>query len=171
LLTIYIVWRIVRSPYGRSLIAVRENEIAAQAMGVNVLRSRILAFVVSAFLTAVGGALYAHYLTSFSPAAFYFTQTFNFIIMLVIGGMGSITGSVVGASLVLLLSEFLRNAELGIQVGSLQVPPLYGLSQIVLAIVFILVIVFRRKGLMGDRELDLPSLWARLHRPRPAQGG
>lgn len=171
LLTIYIVWRIVRSPFGRSLVAVRENEIAAQAMGVNVLRSRILAFVVSAFLTAVGGALYAHYLTSFSPAAFYFTQTFGFIIMLVIGGMGSITGSVLGTSLVFLLSELLRNAELGTRIGSFQIPPLYGLSQIVLAIVFILVIIFRRKGLMGDREIDLVGLWTWVRHPKPVGGG
>jgi len=94
LITIYIVWRIVNSPYGRALLAVRENEIAAYAIGVNVLRSRLLAFVVSAFLTAICGGLLAHYLTSFSPASFYFTATFNIIIMLVVGGIGSINGSI-----------------------------------------------------------------------------
>ena len=172
--TIYVVWRIVRSPYGRAMVAVRENEIAAQAIGVNVLRSRILAFVVSAFLTAVGGALWAHHITSFSPAAFYFAQTFNLIIMLVIGGMGSITGSVLGTLLVTLLSEVLRNAELGVHLGPIELPPLYGLSQILLAVVFVLVILFRRKGLMGDRELDLARLVAWLGRKQPpplAKGG
>jgi len=164
--TIYVVWRIVRSPYGRAMVAVRENEIAAQAIGVNVLRSRILAFVVSAFLTAVGGALWAHHITSFSPAAFYFAQTFNLIIMLVIGGMGSITGSVLGTLLVTLLSEVLRNAELGVHLGPIELPPLYGLSQILLAVVFVLVILFRRKGLMGDRELDLARLVAWMGRKR-----
>ena len=157
--TIYAVWRIVHSPYGRAMIAVRENEIAAQAIGISVLRSRIFAFVASAFLTAIAGALWAHLVTSFSPAAFYFTQTFNIIIMLVVGGMGSISGSVLGAVLVTLLSELLRNAELGVRIGPLQVPPLYGLSQIVLAVVFILVIFFRRKGLMGDREVDVRRLF------------
>jgi branched-chain amino acid transport system permease protein len=158
LITIYIVWRVVRSPYGRALLAVRENEIAAQAVGVNLLNSRQLAFVVSAFLTAIGGGLLAHHLTSFSPATFYFTMTFNIIIMLVLGGIGSISGSVVGAVLFTVLSELLRNAELGITIGTLRIPPVYGLSQIILAIIFILIVTFRRKGLMGDREID----WSRL---------
>ncbi len=157
-LTIYVVWRIVHSPYGRAMLAVRENEIAAQAIGVNVLRSRIIAFVASAFLTAIAGALWAHMMTSFSPASFYFTQTFNIIIMLVVGGVGSISGSVLGTVIVTLLSEILRNAELGIHLGPIHVPPLYGLSQIALAVVFVLVVIFSRKGLMGDREID----WRRL---------
>jgi branched-chain amino acid transport system permease protein len=165
-LAIYMVWRVVHSPYGRAMVAVRENEIAAQAVGVNILRSRILAFVISAFLTAVAGALWAHMVTSFSPAAFYFTQTFNIIIMLVVGGVGSISGSVIGTVLVTLLSEVLRNAELGIHLGALRIPPLYGLSQIVLAVAFVLVVIFRRKGLMGDREID----WSRLFRRRTDQG-
>jgi branched-chain amino acid transport system permease protein len=171
LITIYIVWRLIHSPYGRALIAVRENEIAAQAMGVNILGSRNLAFVISAFLTAVAGALYAHFLTSFSPAAFYFTLTFNVIIMLVLGGMGSITGSILGATTVVLLSEILRNAELGIQLGPIHIPPLYGLSQIILAVLFIVVIIFRRKGLMGDRELDLTSVMHWFRRRPLTDGG
>lgn len=157
-IAIYAVWRIVHSPYGRAMLAVRENEIAAQAVGVNVLRSRILAFVVSAFLTAIAGALWAHMVTSFSPASFYFTQTFNIIIMLVVGGVGSISGSILGTVLVTVLSEFLRNAELGIHLGPIAVPPLYGLSQIVLAVAFVLMVIFRRKGLVGDREIDVRRL-------------
>jgi branched-chain amino acid transport system permease protein len=153
-ITIYVVWRIVRSPYGRAMIAVRENEIAAQAVGVNVLGARLLAFVTSAFLTAAAGALWAHMVTSFSPASFYFAQTFNIIIMLVVGGMGSVSGSVIGTVLITILSELLRNAELGLKIGGITIPPLYGLSQIVLAVGFVLVVIFRRKGLMGDREID-----------------
>ncbi len=167
-LTVYVVWRIVRSPFGRAMMAVRENQIAAQAVGVNVLRARILAFVVSAFLTGVAGALWAHQVTSFSPAAFYFTQTFNIIIMLVVGGMGSISGSILGTVLVTLLSELLRNAELGVRIGGLQLPPLYGLAQIVLAVAFVLVVTFRRTGLMGNREIDLTRL---LGRRRPGGEG
>jgi branched-chain amino acid transport system permease protein len=167
--TIYLVWRVVHSPYGRAMIAVRDNEIAAQAVGINVLRARILAFVMSAFLTAVGGALWAHQITAFSPAAFYFTQTFNIIIMLVVGGMGSITGSVLGTVLVTVLSEVLRNAELGVQVGPVHLPPLYGLSQIVLAIVFVVVIVFRRRGLLGDQEISFGWLWPRRAEGQPGQ--
>jgi branched-chain amino acid transport system permease protein len=159
LITIYVVWRVVRSPYGRALLSVREDPIAAQAVGVNIQRSRQLAFVVSAFLTAIAGGLYAHFLTSFSPATFYFTLTFNIIIMLVVGGMGSISGSILGATLFTLLSEILRNAEVGVHLGPITIPPLYGLSQIILAIFFILVVIYRRKGLMGDREIDFSHLF------------
>ncbi len=158
IITIYIVWRIVHSPYGRSLIAVREDNIAAQSMGINILRSRLLAFVISAFLTAIGGGLMAHYLTSFSPATFYFTATFNYIIMLVVGGLGSISGSILGTALVTLLSELLRNAELGMQIGNLKIPAIYGLSQIILSISFVMIVILRRKGLMGDREIDFSWL-------------
>jgi branched-chain amino acid transport system permease protein len=168
-LSVYAVWRIVRSPFGRAMMAVRENQIAAQAVGVNVLGSRTLAFVVSAFLTGIAGALWAHQVTSFSPAAFYFTQTFNIIIMLVVGGMGSISGSILGTVLVTLLSEILRNAELGVRIGPLQLPPLYGLAQIVLAVAFVLVVTFRRAGLLGNREIDLARLFAR--RRRRGEGG
>jgi len=157
-LTIYLVWRIVHSPYGRALIAVREDSIAAQSMGINILRSRLLAFVISAFLTAIGGGLMAHYLTSFSPATFYFTATFNYIIMLVVGGLGSISGSILGTTLVTFLSEILRNAELGMQIGHLKIPAVYGLSQIILSISFVLIVILRRKGLMGDREIDFTWL-------------
>ncbi len=168
-ITVYLVWRVVHSPYGRAMLAVRENEIAAQAIGVNILRSRILAFVLSGFLTGIAGALWAHKVTSFSPASFYFTQTFNIIIMLVVGGMGSISGSVLGTVLVTALSELLRNAELGIRVGPVQIPPLYGLSQIVLAVAFVLVVVLSRKGLMGDREIDWRQL-ARFRARGPEEG-
>jgi branched-chain amino acid transport system permease protein len=146
LITIYVVWRIVHSHYGRALLAVRDDPIAAQTMGVSILRSRLLAFVVSAFLSAVGGGLMAHFLTSFSPATFYFTATFNYIIILIIGGLGSISGSVLGATLVTLLTELLRNFEQSIR--------LYGLSQIILAAALVLIIIFYPKGLIGYREIN-----------------
>ena len=160
LITIYVVWRIVNSSYGRRLLAVREDIVAANVVGINIMQARLLAFVISAFLTAIGGGLMAHYQTSFSPSTFYFTATFNYIIMLVVGGMGSISGSVLGTFLVTLLSEVLRNAENGINLGALHLPPVYGLSQIILAVAFVLIVNLRREGLMGNREIN----WAKLFR-------
>jgi branched-chain amino acid transport system permease protein len=167
LITIYIVWRVIHSNYGRAMIAAREDVIAAQSNGINILNSRNLAFVLSAFLTAVGGGLMAHYLTSFSPATFYFTATFNYIIMLVVGGLGSVSGSIIGTTLVTIFSEILRNAELGVQIGSLKIPAVYGLSQIVLSITFILIVIFRRSGIMGDREIDFS--WLHKHKSQTTQ--
>ena len=153
LVTLLVVARIVYSPKGRAYRAVREDTIAAQAIGIQVLPTRLSAFVIGAFFAGVGGSLYGHYLGSFSPASFYFAYTFSLISMLVIGGMQSLTGAVFGVLLVSILSELLRNLERGFSLGAIEVPPLYGASQIVLGIIFILIMIFRPSGVVGDHEL------------------
>ena len=151
LLTVYIVWRIKRSSFGRAMFAQREDRWAAQSIGIDVMSPRLLAFVVSAFFTAVAGSLYAHFITSFSPTVFYFDLTFKVITMLVVGGMGSVSGSIVGTVLVVGLAEALRRLEDPSQ--------LYGMSGIILAVLFILIIIFRRDGLLGQREIALDRLF------------
>jgi branched-chain amino acid transport system permease protein len=160
-LTVYVIWRLARSAYGRQMMAIRDNEVAAQALGINVMRARLLAFCVSAFFTGVAGSLWAHFIMSFSPKSFYFAQTFSIITMLVVGGMGSVSGSVIGAAFVTLLSEVLRNAERGVNFGFLQIPPMYGASQILMAVIFVLVIIFWPKGLLGEREINFGRLFTR----------
>jgi len=153
LLTVYVVWRIKRSPFGRAMFAQREDRWAAQSIGIEVMSPRLLAFVVSAFFTAVAGSLYAHFITSFSPTVFYFDLTFKVITMLVVGGMGSVSGSIIGTVLVVGLTEVLRRLEDPSQ--------LYGMSGIILAVLFILIIIFRREGLLGQREIALDRLFMR----------
>ena len=116
--TLVVLARIVYSPTGRRYRAVREDTIAAQAIGISVLPTRLSAFVLGAFFAGVGGSLYGHYLGSFSPASFYMAYTFALISMLVIGGMQSLTGAVVGVVVVTLASEVLRNLERGIDFGA-----------------------------------------------------
>lgn len=154
--TLYVVWRLKESPFGRAMLAQREDRLAAQAIGIAVMPPRLLAFVISAFFTAVAGALYAHFITSFSPTVFYFDLTFRVVTMLVIGGMGSVSGSVLGVVFVLALAELLRRLEDATQ--------LFGISQSVLALIFLLVIIFRREGLLGQREIALDRLFARRAR-------
>ena len=163
--TIYIVWRIVHSSFGRRMIAVRDNEIAAQSLGISILSARLLAFAISAFFTAVAGSLWAHFIMSFSPKSFYFAETFSVITMLVVGGMGSVSGSVMGVGLISILSEILRNAERGANLGFMQIPPLYGASQLLMAVLFILVMIFRPTGLMGGKEFSFNWLH-RLFEPK-----
>ncbi len=165
IVTIYVIWRIARSSFGRQMIAIRDNSVAAQSLGINVLRMRLLAFCVSAFFTAVAGSLWAHFIQSFSPKAFLFVETFNIITMLIVGGMGSISGSVIGAVGITVLSEVLRNAERGVNLGIVQIPPVYGASQILMAVIFILLIVFRPEGIMGKRELDFSRIFSFSIRP------
>ncbi|HEY4190390.1 MAG TPA: branched-chain amino acid ABC transporter permease, partial [Candidatus Limnocylindrales bacterium] len=165
LLAVYVVWRIKRSSYGRDMFAQREDRVAAQAIGIRVMDPRLLAFVVGAFFSAVAGSLYAHFITSFSPTVFYFDLTFRVITMLVIGGMGSVSGSILGAILIVGLGEALRRVE--------DATLLYGLSAIVLAVIFLIVITVRRDGLLGQREVPLdrlfdPASWRRRRgRPPP----
>lgn len=156
LLTCYVVWRLVNSPYGRAMMAIREDEVAAAARGVNVTAHRMLAFCVGAFFAGVAGALWGHLITAITPHSFSFLITFNVVVMLVVGGMGSISGSVVGAALMTLVPELLRRLETSISMGG---HPLYGLSQIIIALSITLVMIFRRQGLLGGREISLPQLW------------
>jgi branched-chain amino acid transport system permease protein len=166
LLALVVLARIVYSPKGRAWRAVREDLIAAQAIGIDVLPTRLSAFVIGAFFAGVGGSLYGHYLGSFSPAGFYFAYTFSLISMLVIGGMRSMTGAVLGVIIVSVLSELLRNLERGFDIGFVVVPPLYGASQIVLGIILILIMIFRPSGVMGDLELSFGRIAALLHKGR-----
>lgn len=156
LVAIYVVWRIKRSSFGREMFVQRDDRVAAQALGIRVMDPRLLAFVVGAFFSAIAGVLYAHFLTSFSPTVFYFDLTFRVITMLVIGGMGSVSGSIIGAILIVGLAEALRRVE--------DASLLYGLSQIVLAVIFLIVIIVRREGLLGQREVPLDRLFLRRRR-------
>jgi branched-chain amino acid transport system permease protein len=166
LVTLAVLARIVYSPKGRAWRAVREDTIAAQAVGIDVLPTRLSAFVIGAFFAGAGGSLYGHYIGSFSPASFYFAYTFSLISMLVIGGMQSLTGAIVGVILVSVLSEVLRNLERGFDLGIVTLPPLYGASQIVLGIIFILIMIFRPSGVMGDLELSFGRIAGLLHKGR-----
>lgn len=167
LVALYVVLRIRHSAHGRAMIASRENIIAARAAGVAVLQTRLLAFVVGAFFTGVAGALLAHQLGTITPRAFYFTQTFNVVIMVVLGGMGSATGAVAGAIFITLAPDQLRGIEDGFTLGPISVGDHFGLSQIILAVVFVLVMLFRPNGLFGDREL--PLRWPGRGRDHPAE--
>ena len=153
LLVVYVVWRIKRSAYGRDMFVQRDDRVAAQAVGIRVMSPRLLAFVVGAFFSAVAGSLYAHFITSFSPTVFYFDLTFRVITMLVIGGMGSVSGSILGAIAIVALTEGLRRVE--------DATLLYGLGTVILAVIFLVVIIVRREGFLGQREVPLDRLFLR----------
>lgn len=158
-LTVYVISRLVKSPYGRAMMAVREDELAAATRGVKTWRTRMLAFVVGAFFAGVAGALWGHLITAITPSSFSFLITFNVIVMMVVGGMGSISGSIAGAVLMTLIPELLRRVETALAIGG---QPLYGLSQIVVAVLMVLVMILRPQGLLGRRELAWPKRSRRL---------
>lgn len=164
LLNLYIAWRLKHSSLGLQVRAARDDPWGARGVGVSIARVRLIAFGISAFFTGIAGGLWAHFLTAFSPNAFYFSKTFEIIVMMIVGGMGSVTGSVLGTLLVMASTELLRNMEPGFAIGSFTFGPLYGLSQIGLAVLLILLITFRRQGLLGAQELRLEAIPERVER-------
>ncbi len=160
--TLLLLTRLIYSPIGLAFRAVREDTIAAQAVGLSVLRTRLLAFVFSAFLAGIGGSLYGHYLGSFSAQTFSFPLMISLITMLILGGMSSISGAVLGVITVTAVAEILRNLERGVDLGIVTIPAMFGASQVVLGVLFILVMIYRPLGLFGDRELTIQPVFGRL---------
>lgn len=150
--TIFIVKRLITSSYGRALMAIRENEIAAEAIGVDLTYHKVMSFTVSAFFAGIGGGLLASLLTAIDPRAFMFVMTFNVLIVVVIGGLGSITGTVIAAFLFNIFLEYLRPIEEGINLGFIQIPEISGLRMVTFSILLLLIIIFKQNGLMGDIE-------------------
>ncbi|MHB9002759.1 MAG: branched-chain amino acid ABC transporter permease [Coriobacteriia bacterium] len=155
------------SSLGLRLRASRDDRWAAYAMGVNVVAVRYFTFVLSAFVAGVGGGFWAHYITSFSPKAFYIVEIFMLLTMLVIGGAGSISGAFVGTAVVTVLREVLRQVENTISTGALNTE-VYGLTELTMAILLVTILIWRPDGIVGGRELKWPLL--RLHRrTKPAE--
>lgn len=145
-LCIYIVYRLKHSSFGLAFGAIRQDDTAASSLGIPTLYYRMLAFVLSAAMAGVVGGLWGHLVRVISPHVFSYNITFLIVAMLVIGGLGSIWGSVLGAVMLFLIPEGLRFLEstklFGIE--------LFGLSQLVVAIMLILVMIFRPQGLLGS---------------------
>jgi branched-chain amino acid transport system permease protein len=156
--TILVVSRLVRSSFGRTLIAIREDEIAAEAMGVDTTKSKVISFVVSSALAGVAGGLFAHYLMYIHTNSFTFIKSIEIIIMIVIGGLGSITGSVLGAVLYIGLTEGLREFA--------------QYRMVLFSFLLVVLMIVRPQGLLGHREFlqFLPRRW-RLGADAPAGGG
>jgi branched-chain amino acid transport system permease protein len=151
---VIVIARLVRdSAYGLGLRSSREDLIAAEASGVNVEGARLVAWIVSAALAAVSGALYAHFVLAILPNAFHFQMTFLLVTMVILGGY-SITGAVVGAVVVTILAEGLRRAENGISIGGFQLTEAPGLTGVVLALIIVLILTLRPQGMLGRWEID-----------------
>jgi len=136
--TILVVYRIVHSSFGRTLVAIREDEIAAEAMGVHTTRAKVISFVVSSAMAGIAGGLFAHFLMYINPNSFTFLKSFEIIIMIVIGGLGSITGSVLGAVLFISLTEGLREFA--------------QYRMILFSLLLIVIMIVRPQGILGHRE-------------------
>jgi branched-chain amino acid transport system permease protein len=159
--SIVLMSRLVNSSHGRAMKAIREDEAAARAMGIDPFKHLLLAFMISAFFSGVAGGLLAHLITTISPTLFTFFLTFNLLIMIVVGGLGSTTGAVIGAVLFTWGGEALRFVESPIDLGIVHIPGIPGMRMVIFSLTLLLVIIFMRNGITGSRELGWNWLFKR----------
>lgn len=153
-LALVVITGLINSGYGRAMKAIREDENAARAMGIDPFRHLMLAFLVSAFFFGVAGGLLAHLITTISPTLFTFFLTFNLLIIIVVGGLGSTTGAVLAAILFTYGGEVLRAVEEPMTLWGLELPGIPGMRMVMFSFLLLVVIIFARQGLMGRWEFS-----------------
>ena len=142
--SVILIANLLRSAPGRNMIAVREDEIAATSIGVNALQAKTLAFVVGAFFGALAGGMYSTYFYVIKPDIFGFLKSVDILIIVVLGGLGSLSGSVIAAILLALISTILQDFS--------------DLRMVIYGLILVVIMVFRPQGLLGDREITLSAL-------------
>ncbi|MEG6584405.1 branched-chain amino acid ABC transporter permease [Dendrosporobacter sp. 1207_IL3150] len=139
--TVYFIKNLINSSHGRACISIRENEIAAEAMGIDTTKYKVLAFTIGAAFAGVAGALFSHYFYIAHPASFTFMRSFDILTMVVLGGLGSLTGSITAAILLTFVSAALASYP--------------EFRMIIYSIVLIILMIYRPQGLFGNKELSL----------------
>ena len=169
---IAVVVLLINSTYGRAFKAIRDDEIAAEAMGINLAHHKRMAFTISSFFAGISGALLAMYQTTVQANTFKSAMTYEILLIVVIGGIGSISGSCIGSFLFIACSEWwLRFLDNETYIGAFKVPLLRtGFRMVVFSVVIMIVVLFFRKGIMGTRELSLAGLADRLQK-KSVKGG
>ena len=170
ILCIVLIVLLVNSTYGRAFKAIRDDEVAAEAMGINLAKHKMLSFVVSSFFAGVGGALFAMYVANAQAKVYTTTMTYEILLIVVIGGIGSISGSCIATFLYVACSEWwLRFLDKETVLASgFQVPLLRnGFRMVVFSVIIMIVVLFFRKGILGDRELpEVIAGWKRKRAKR-----
>lgn len=153
-IVVFITNRLITSSYGRALKCVRDDEIAAEAVGVNLYRHKTMAFVLSAFFGGIAGGLLAEILGTIDPNTFRPSLTYAIITIAILGGIRSLSGGIIAAGIYTIMSEVLRAVEAPRMIFSYDFPGLPGLRQLFFAVMMLLLILFARNGLLGGREFS-----------------
>ena len=156
ILCIAVMIKLINSSYGRAFKAIRDDEIAAEAMGISLFKHKMLSFVISSFFAGIGGALFAMYVANAQAMVFTSTMTYEILLIVVIGGIGSVSGSCIATFLYVACSEWwLRFLDMETYIGSFKVPFLRsGFRMVVFSVVIMIIVLFFSKGIMGDKELS-----------------
>lgn len=154
IITILVLKQLINSSWGYAFKAIRDNEIAAEAMGIDIFKHKLLSFTIGAFFAGVAGALMGHLITSIDPTMFRFLFTFQILLIIVLGGLGSLTGSVIAGLVVTIMMEVLRFVEQPMNLFGLAIPGIPGMRMVIFSLLLLIVILFYRQGLMGTREFN-----------------
>lgn len=160
LFTLIVLARLCYSNFGNVLRCIRDNEIAASVMGINIFHYKVLSFCIGAFFAGIGGALLGSHLSTIDPKMFNFLLTFNVLMFVVAGGLGSLTGSILGAAVITILLEWLRAIEEPMDLGFVELPGIPGMRMVVFSVILLAIILKRREGLMGTREITWNRIFA-----------
>jgi len=169
-LTIAVAFAFKVSRWGLQLRAFQDNEVAATASGINPNRRLLEAWTLSAVVLGLCGALFAHVIGAFQPHDFYLTLTFELIAMLVVGGKRSISGAVIGTFIITALVEIVKPIESGASIAGVHLPPIWGLTQILLSLMILIVMYKAPAGIMASRELSLDNFFSKLTGKRTSSG-
>ena len=170
MISIAMIVLLINSSYGRAFKAIRDDEVAAEAMGVNLFKHKMLSFVISSFFAGVGGALLAMFQTAVQASAFMSSMTYEILLIVVIGGIGSVSGSCIAAFLYIACSEWwLRFLDSG-AIGSIQVSFFRdGFRKVVFSVVIMIIVLFFSKGIMGNKELSFAGLIRKIQAKKAAK--
>ncbi len=152
--TVYCIVRLLNSNFGNVVKAIRDDEIAAKVMGIDTFRYRTLAFCLGAFFAGIGGALQGNLITTIDPKMFTFLLTYNVLMIVVAGGLGSITGSIIGSVIITFMLEWLRFADSSFTLAGVTVPGVPGMRMVIFALALLAIILYRREGIMGMHEFS-----------------
>lgn len=172
MICIAIIVLLINSSYGRAFKAIRDDEVAAEAMGINLFKHKMLSFVISAFFAGVGGALLAMFQTAVQASTFTSVMTYEILLIVVIGGIGSVSGSCIAAFLYIACSEWwLRFLDSGaLPFGNIQVSFFRdGFRMVVFSVVIMIIVLFFSKGIMGNKELSFAGLIKKIKAKKAAK--
>lgn len=167
--TVLFIVLLLRSNTGNALCAIRDDEIASKTMGISTYFYRTMSFTIGAFFAGVGGALTAALISTIDPKMFNFLLTFNILMIVVAGGLGSITGSIIGSVVITVMLEWLRIVEGPFSLGFLNSSGIPGLRMVIFSVMLMAIILFWRKGLMGQHELSWNGIYKWLRRREAAE--
>ncbi len=160
-----------KGSYGRAFKAIREDEVAAEAMGVGLFRHKMLSFTIGSFMAGVGGGLLAHLMGTIDPLMFRFLLTFNILLIVVLGGMGSITGTVIAGVVVTVGMEYLRFLDGPMNLGLFKTDGIPGLRMVIFSLLLMIVIIFFQRGLMGNKEFSWDMVFSLASRLKKKAAG